>query len=233
MVRLSVGIRGSIAALLAALAGAAELPPLNTVCKTVERRYNSARSLTSHFEQRYRAPGRLPRAESGELSLLKPARMRWNYATPQGKTFVTDGKWIWFYSPAARKVERSVLRDTDDFRAPLAFLLGKLDFHREFGDLALRSAGDLLVIDALPRNGRLPYAKVEFSLTPEGEIRRVVVTGTDQSVMDFGFSAERLNATVAEAAFRFFPPAGIPVVDVEAPGDLSGTGEASREGEPR
>ena len=197
----------------------AEAPTLNGVCKAVEARYNSARSLTAHFEQRYRAPGRLPRVESGDLALRKPARMRWDYAAPGGKTFLCDGKWIWFYSPTARKVERSPLKETEDFRAPLAFLLGKLNFQKEFGQLALRESGGEIVIDALPKSGRLPYARVEFTIIAGNQIRRVVVTGQDESVMEFTFANEKLNAPVADAKFRFAAPAGVPVVDVETPGE--------------
>jgi len=198
---------------------AGESRSLNDACKAVEGRYNGARSLSAHFDQRYRAPGRLPRAESGELVLRKPARMRWDYSAPAGKTFVSDGKSIWFYSPAEKKVERSPLKATDDLRAPLAFLLGKLDFHREFGDLTLQQSGADIVIQALPKNGRLPYRRVDFTITADNQIRRVIITGQDQSVMDFSFSGEKLNGPVAESAFRVNAPPGTPVVNVESVGE--------------
>ena len=208
-----------LAILVCAGAGWAEPRSLAEVSKAVERRYNGARSLSAHFDQRYHAPGRLPRAESGELVLRKPARMRWDYASPAGKTFVCDGKWIWFYSPAARKVEKSALRETDDFRAPLAFLLGKLSFQREFGQLTVASSGPDTVIAALPKTGRLPYRRVELTIAADNQIRRVVVTGEDQSVMEFAFTGEKLNASVADAAFRFIAPPGVPVVEVETPNE--------------
>jgi len=212
--RLVLAIAGT---LVCAGAGNAGARSLDDVCKSVERRYNSARSLTAHFEQRYHAPGRLPKAESGELVLRKPARMRWDYAAPSGKTFICDGKWIWFYAPAARKVERTPLKASDDLRAPLAFLLGKLDFQREFKDLALRESGADLVLEAQAKRDSMPYAKVEFSIAAGDVIRRVVVTGQDRSVMEFDFTSERLNVPVAEAQFRFVPPPGVPVVNVETP----------------
>lgn len=204
---------------------------LDETCKGVERRYNGARSLSAHFDQRYHAPGRLPRAESGELVLRKPARMRWDYSSPAGKTFVSDGKSIWFYSPTAKKVERSPLKESDDLRAPLAFLLGKLDFHREFGDLTMQQSGSDIVIAALPKTGRLPYKRVDFTIAQDNQISRVVVTGQDQSVMDFNFSNEKLNGPVAESAFRFVAPAGVPVVNVESVGESFG--ESVGEGVPR
>lgn len=216
-VRLSLSITMLLVCSFGVLAG--EARTLNEACKGVERRYNGAKSLSAHFDQRYHAPGRLPRAESGELVLRKPARMRWDYSSPAGKTFVSDGKLIWFYSPTAKKVERSPLKASDDMRAPLAFLLGKLDFHREFGGLTMQQSGADIVIAALPKTGRLPYKRVDFTIAADNQISRVVVTGQDQSVMDFNFSNEKLNGPVAESAFRFVAPAGVPVVNVESVGE--------------
>jgi outer membrane lipoprotein carrier protein len=211
-------VLGALALLLGgAASGAART--LTEVCKAVEQRYNTARTLTAHFEQHYRAPARLPRAESGELALRKPARMRWDYASPPGKTFLADGKWIWFYSPQARKVERSVLKESDDLRAPLAFLLGKLDFKREFGGLTLHENESGNVIEATAKSDRLPYAQVTFTIGPDNAIRRVVVFGHDQSVMEFTFTNEKLNDAVAEARFHFAAPPNVPVVDVDMPTD--------------
>ncbi len=221
--RLWLSITALLVCSLGAVAGDAR--SLDEACRGVERRYNGARSLSAHFDQKYHAPGRLPRAESGELVLRKPARMRWDYASPVGKTFVSDGKSIWFYSPTEKKVERSPLKASDDLRAPLAFLLGKLDFHREFGDLTLQPNGSDVVIAALPKTGRLPYRRVDFTVSPDNQIRRVVVTGQDQSVMDFSFSNEKLNGPVAESAFRFVAPPGIPVVNVESVGETTGEGD--------
>ena len=200
----------SLALLFCALAPARDL---EQVLKSVEQRYNRAATLEVRFEQRYLAHGRPTRVESGDLSLRKPGRMRWNYATPAGKVFVSDGKWVWFYSPAENRAERSQLKKADDFRAPLAFLLGKLDFHRDFGRFEFKeSAGDATVI-AYAKNDRLPYTQVEFTVSPQNVIRRLVVTGIDATVMEFQFSGERLNPPLSEALFRYTPPQGAEIVE--------------------
>ena len=43
--------------------------------------------------------------------------------------------------------------------------------------------------------------------------------------MDFAFSNEKLNAPVAESAFHFIAPPGIPVVIVESVGESVGEGD--------
>ena len=72
------------------------------------------------------------RTEAGELSLRKPGRMRWQYDSPKGKLFVSDGKQVYLYTPATNRVEKMKVRESDDMRTPLAFLLGKFDFWRDF-----------------------------------------------------------------------------------------------------
>ena len=54
---------------------------------------------------------------------------------------------------------------------------------------------------------------VEFLATPEGEIRRVRITGQDQSKLDFTFSNEQLNVPVAQSLFTFHPPPGVQIVE--------------------
>ena len=191
---------------------------LSDVLKSIEQHYNRARTLEVRFEQRHTAQGRR-RVENGTLALRKPGRMRWDYANPAGKMFVSDGKWVWFYSPLTNRAERSRLKESEDFRAPLAFLLGKLDFSRDFKDFELRETDGMAVVRALPKTGNVPYTSVEFTVSAGSEIRRLLVTGADSSVMEFLFSGERMNPQVSDAIFRFTAPPGAEVVDVESIGE--------------
>jgi outer membrane lipoprotein carrier protein len=51
--------------------------------------------------------------------------MRWDYLRPAGKLFISDGKTVYLYSASENRVEKMPLKDTEDMRAPLAFLLGQ------------------------------------------------------------------------------------------------------------
>ena len=46
-------------------------------------------------------------------------------------------------------------------------------------------------------------------------IRRLLVQGTDATVMEFQFSNERLNAPVNDAIFRYTPPKGAEIMEAE------------------
>jgi outer membrane lipoprotein carrier protein len=205
--------------LLAPAAGAAA-PPSEATLRAVEARYNRARTLTVDFEQRLTNPGRPARAERGSLALRKPGRMHWLYSDPAGKLFISDGKDLYFYSPLTQRAEKSRLKDAEDFRAPLAFLLGKLDFKREFRDLSAVDSAEGLVLSAAAKSNRLPFERAEFTFSPEHQIRRLVIYGADQSVMEFRFANERLNPPVDEALFRFRLPAGVELVEVTGAGEV-------------
>ncbi len=181
--------------------------------KSIETRYNKAQSLKLDFSETYAGMKSPVQSEAGVLFLRKPGRMRWEYATPAGKVFISDGKEVILYNPEEQRVEKSKLKESEDMRAPLAFLLGKLDFKKEFKSFQTRIEGADSWIVAEPKSENLAYSRVEFLAAPDGEIRRVRITGQDQSKLDFAFSNEKLNAPVASSLFVFQPPPGVQVVE--------------------
>ena len=188
---------------------------LARLLKGIEQRYNSAKSLQVSFNESYSVGGRQRPSESGTLTLRKPGRMRWDYQNPPGKLFLSDGKQVYLYTPQDKKVERLKLKDPDDYRAPLAFLLGKLDFSREFQDFKWKAAGADYDLTAKARSQNLPYDSMEMLVTPDYRIKKLVVTGQDGSLLTFLFDAERVNPRVDDTIFRFHMPEGAKFADEE------------------
>lgn len=199
----------------ACLPALAAEPELNTVLKGVEERYNRAKTLEVHFVESYSVQGQARKSESGELTLRKPGRMRWDYTTPAGKLFVSDGKDVYLYTPEAHRVEKTKLKASEDMRAPLAFLLGKLDFAKDFRDIEFKPEGANYLITAQANNGKFPYQKVQMLVTPDYEIQRLTVTLQDGSLLTFQLSGEELNPPVNDALFKFEMPAGATLVNAE------------------
>lgn len=184
--------------------------------KKVEARYNSAASLTVEFEQRLLVKGRMPKIESGRLLMLKPRRMRFDYAQPVGKFFLSDGKWAYYFTPASNRVEKTRLKESDDFRTPLALLLGGLKFGRDFEDITIREIDGGFEVRALPKNRELDFDELTLTIAQDSSIRRIVMKNPDNSLMEFTLTNERLNAGVGAALFQFVPPPGAEVVEVKA-----------------
>jgi outer membrane lipoprotein carrier protein len=183
-------------------------PPLDALFKGVETRYNRAQTLQVAFHESYTAPQRPKTSESGTLRLRKPGRMRWDYTDPAGKLFLSDGKNLYLYTPSNNQAEKMKMKESEDMRVPLAFLLGKLNFAKDFKDFETRQEGSDTWIVAKPKSDNLPYTKVQFAVGPDYQIHRVQVTGYDQSVIDFAFDQEKLNPRMDAKIFQFQLPVG-------------------------
>ncbi len=183
------------------------------ITRKVEARYNGAHTLAVDFVENYEVQGRQRPPESGTLKLQKQGKMRWDYAKPAGKLLVSDGKSVYLYTAGDNRVEKVPVRDTEDMRAPLAFLLGHLDFKKEFGDIETGSAENGTWLDAAAKNDRLPYQKVRMLVEGDGSIQQLKVLGRDGSSMTFAFANEKLDPHLDSDIFRFRVPPGAEVVD--------------------
>jgi outer membrane lipoprotein carrier protein len=197
----------------AAIYSSGATPELDTTLKAIENRYNRAQSLKLDFSESYVASRRPTQSEAGVLYLRKPGRMRWDYSSPAGKVFLADGKNTWLYSPEDHRAEKTALKASEDDRAPLAFLLGRLDFHKDFRSFETHHdvAGEWIA--ATPKSQNLPYTLVEFLASADGQIHKVRVTNQDLSKLEFAFSNEQLNAPVTPDLFVFHAPAGVEIVE--------------------
>jgi outer membrane lipoprotein carrier protein len=183
------------------------------VIKRVEARYNAAQTLLVQFVESYSMQGHPRPPEEGILTLRKERKMRWDYSRPAGKLFISDGKTVYLYSASDQRVEKMPLKNTDDMRAPLAFLLGRLDMKKEFRDFTLKPVAEGVWLTGRSKNERTPYETVEMLISEDGAIKELKVAGRDQSLLAFSFKSERINPPVNDGIFLFKIPAGTEVVD--------------------
>ncbi len=188
---------------------------LDPLLHSVENHYNHAQSLKLDFSETYSVSRRPTQVERGTLFLRKPGKMRWDYAAPAGKVFLSDGKNILLYTPGNNRLEKSRLKESEDLRAPLAFLLGKLNFWKEFRSFTSRAEGDSTWVSAIPNSDQLAYSQVDFLIAPDAQIHRVRIMGQDRSILEFTFNNEQVNAPVTASMFTFTPPAGTEIVNDE------------------
>ena len=190
--------------------------------RRVQERYNGAKTLAVEFVESYEILGRSRPTEAGKLTLRKQGKMRWDYTRPAGKLFISDGKTVYLYTAQDNRVEKIPMRNTEDMRAPLAFLLGHLDLKKEFNDLRVREDGLGTWLEGNGKTDRVPYESVDMLVSEDGSIRQLKVKGRDGSMTSFVLSGERLNPQVEDKLFHFAIPAGADVVDAAS---FSGEGK--------
>jgi outer membrane lipoprotein carrier protein len=201
------------ALLLGAVYLRAAVPPADGIIRQVQDRYNNARTLSVKFVENYSLLGHPRSPEAGMLTLRKQGKMRWDYTQPAGKLFISDGKTVYLYTAADNRVEKVPLKDTEDMRAPLAFLLGKLDMKKEFRDFLVSEGEGGSWLKAAAKSDRVPYKTVEMLIGLNGSVRQLKVAGRDGSLLTYTFGDEKVNPPVADTAFHFTVPPGAQVVD--------------------
>jgi len=189
---------------------------VHAIAEKVDRRYNHIQTLQAQFAETYSGAG-MTRKESGTLELKKPGRMRWDYDQPRPKMFLADGSTAWFYVPGERQVRRAPVKQIEDLRSPLRYLLGKTKLEKEFIGLTIATdakplnAGDI-VLRGVPKGMQERVSQTLLEVTPDGLITRIVVEEMDGSVTEFRFLQQKENVQIADQRFRFTPPPGVEVV---------------------
>jgi outer membrane lipoprotein carrier protein len=190
---------------------------ITQVLRDVEARYNRMKTMKAQFRQIVREGRRTVRQEQGTLYLSKPGRMRWEYTAPEAKLFLTAANRMILYLPAEGRVMQTSVNESDDLRAPLRFLLGRLDFAQEFqrfetlASLQPLEAGNI-IFKTYPKRLAGQVDSMVFEIAGGSQIRRVVISEPGGTETEFRFTAEEANLAVAAEKFRFTPPPGTEMV---------------------
>ena len=226
-----------------ALIWAALTPTLdqaNAVAHAIEARYQHARTLKAIFYERYSDGAGGESSESGTVYFSRPGRMRWDYESPEKKLFLVDGQNVWFYVPADHTVSRAKLKESSDWRTPLALLTGKADLGKLCSKIELMRpapasapvpAGlgghpatqpQLLdpndaLLKCTPRAEPVEGSNAVFLETnPAGDLTHLTIREPGNAETEFRFGNWEQNISIPESQFHFQPPPGVSVVDEDS-----------------
>lgn len=204
----------------------------SNVLHLLENRYAAARTLQVSFLERYTENGQFVRAEAGKAYFLRPGKMRWDYEVPEKNTFLVDGKYVWFYSPADRTATRMPAKQSDDWRTPLAFLTSHMKLSRLCARIEQQpasmavEAGDVVFRCELrdgaehPASGRAtepaeagPSKGVLFEVSSAGDLKRIVVPEDAGRALEFSFKGWEWNPPLGKATFELLVPRGVAIVN--------------------
>jgi outer membrane lipoprotein carrier protein len=212
-----------------------------SVLRALEARYHRAQTLKAAFYERYSENGANEgSAESGTVYFSQPGRMRWEYESPETKLFIVDATNVWFYVPADHTVSRAKVKESTDWRTPLALLTGKSDLSKLCRSIEIldpnkssanapATAEDSENRPSSPENTILRCVPKRESVDSDQDIREVLLESDPDSHLvrliirqpgnletEFRFANWRENLPIAETMFHFAPPPGATVVDESA-----------------
>src|SRR5580765_8410142 len=118
-----------LALTLVAMAVAASATDL---AQSLQRKYDTVRDFSADFVHTYQGGVlRKTLTERGHVLIKKPGKMRWDYAQPEKKLFVSDGVKVYSYFPADKQVQVGTVPKDDQAGAPILFLAGKGNLTRD------------------------------------------------------------------------------------------------------
>jgi outer membrane lipoprotein carrier protein len=189
----------------------------------IQKRYESVSDLSAAFVQTTQsvALGGAGRGDvntsRGTVVFAKPGKMRWSYEEPEPSLVVSDGETLWIYDPVHAEVQRTSVTHGYLSGAAIQFLVGEGDMRRDFQVTEVSCSEGSALLELVPR-ADATYEKLRILADlPSGEIRRTIIFDLVGNVTEVTFSDVRTNQHPDESVFRFEPPKGVEVIDLDAP----------------
>ena len=194
-----------------------------SITRLLEEHYRQPRTLQAVFLERYSEGKRQARIESGTVYFRRPGQMRWEYDSPEKKLFLVDGKTTWFYVPYDHTVTKAPVKESSDWRTPLALLTGKADLSRLCSRIDIISQTGTpsghAVLRCIPKEAKNlsegnDYTEVLLEVdTSTGELARIEIRQPGGIELEYRFGNWQTDIPLSGDLFRFQVPAGVAIVD--------------------
>lgn len=188
------------------------------LAQAMQKKYATIRDFSADFVHTYQG-GVLKKqiTEKGRLSIKKPGKMRWDYASPEIKQFVSDGIKVYSYIPADRQVFVGTVPADNSAGSPALFLAGKGDLVRDFsaslGEVPAGSAPGTRALKLVPHKPQPDFEWLVLLVDPVSLSLRGMVTVDGQGGRSvFSFSGLKENPGLQDKEFEFHMPRGVDVV---------------------
>jgi outer membrane lipoprotein carrier protein len=190
------------------------------VALAIQAFYDQTKSVEAEFHQTYynRLYDRYDRS-NGSVKFQKPGKMRWDYAAPNGKIIVSNGKRLSIYEPGEAKEAGQVFeRAITESELPqaLSFLTGTGKLVNEFSvrllDAAQQGFSGGYVLELLPKTRSPHYERILFYVDADpkraGLVHRVLIVDASGNRNRIDFKQPRFNRPVEARTFDWQPPKG-------------------------
>jgi len=206
---------------LLALASPAPAQELDTVVDGLESTYGKMNDLKADFTQvaKNKSLGQDVKAE-GTVYLKKGGKMRWEYKSPSPQQIVSDGTYLWVYTPELNQVNKG---DAPKALAGPAgsFLQGLGKVREEFTVRFLNPANKTdgsgrPVLDLTPKKPTPLLTRLVLTLDPKDYVvRQAVLYDQLQNTVTMSFNRVVVNPALSDTLFAFTPPKGAAVVPLD------------------
>jgi outer membrane lipoprotein carrier protein len=207
---------------LLALPGMGAAQELEQAVDALETTYGKMNDLRADFTQvaQNKSLGQDVKAE-GTVYLKKGGKMRWEYRSPAPQQIISDGTYLWVYTPELNQVNKG---DAPKALAGPAgsFLQGLGKVREEFSVRFLNPANKTdasgrPVLDLTPKKPTPLLTRLVLTVDPKDHylVRQAVLYDQLQNTVTMTFNRVVLNPGLSDTLFAFTPPKGTAVVPLD------------------
>ena len=198
-------------------------PEVQKAVDAMQRFYEGTEHFEADFVQTYTYTTFARQTTSkGHLRFLKSgSAMRWDYTSPNEKSFIVAASRYFVYDKAAKQIMVAEM-DSDRISASLSFLWGQGRITDAFNVAPADrdDLGDGIGLELTPKTPDPRFQKIYFLLSRENySVKGTLVVDPDGSENLMEFSNIRTDGTYGKEVFRLSPPPDVQVLRFDRPDD--------------
>ncbi|WP_105104143.1 outer membrane lipoprotein chaperone LolA [Microbulbifer pacificus] len=165
-------------------------------------------SISGGFRQTLKdQKGKTLQKSSGNFSVQRPGKLRWQTGEPFSQLLVTNNEKLWLYDP---DLEQVTVRPVDNrMKATPALLLGgKVEDIR--GSFSVENKKGAYYLT--PKNASAPFKSMVIRFDNRGLPSAMTVRDGMGQTTDIQFNGMQANPKLSSALFNFKPPKGTDII---------------------
>ena len=184
------------------------------VIEKVQRKYSEIKDATLSFTQKVKfSLSKAEYASTGTLYMKKTNHYR---IETDARTFVTDGKTVWSYSPANKQVLIDTYKEDPRSFSPEKFLLSvPSDFYAAILGREKSEGRSMIILKLSPKDDRSSMKSLKLWVD-DGDwlLRKAEVIDVNDNVTLYTVLDIKLNSSLSDSTFSFVTPPGVEIVDL-------------------
>jgi outer membrane lipoprotein carrier protein len=180
----------------------------------VQEKYAEIKDATLHFSQDVKFS--ISKAEYSSNGILYMKKTNHYRIVTDDRTFVTDGKTVWSYTPANKQVLIDTYKEEPRSFSPERFLLSvPKDFYAAILSREKFERKNVVVLKLTPKEDNTSMRSLKLWID-DGEwlLWKAEIVDMNDNITTYAVSDIQLNTAISDSTFSFVAPPGVEVVDL-------------------
>jgi outer membrane lipoprotein carrier protein len=189
-------------------------PEAQSVIARLNARYVDGSAHAAAFTHLYTAAGfQTPQRETGEIWIQSRDRLRFDYASPEKKTFTYDSGEARLYAPEDKQLTIQKLSAEDRARLPVLFLTDPAGLSASYEVAVEPETAGAVRLLLKPRTPRPELSRLSLTVAADGDVPRLSYEDAAGNRTEFQFAGWRREKTRPDSDYKVAGPKGTRVIE--------------------